>query len=146
MKSKIFSSKFLKASMKGNAWIPALLSIGFLLAFPVAMLLVIGEWNGLEIYTPEQMSLLYENLWRDGLMATGFVVVAIASALNAFSGFFYLYSQRKVDFYHSLPMKRSHMFVQKLWMGILYYLIPYVVMEFLAVCIGAMRGNLKRRS
>lgn len=140
MKSKIFSSKYLKASMKGNAWIPALLSIGFLLAFPVAMLLVIGEWNGFEIYTPEQMALLYENLWRDGLMATGFVVVAIASALNAFNGFFYLYSQRKVDFYHSLPMKRSHMFVQKLWMGILYYLIPYVVMEFLAVCIGAMRG------
>ena len=52
MKSKIFSSKYLKASMKGNAWIPALLSIGFLLAFPVAMLLVIGEWNGFEIYTP----------------------------------------------------------------------------------------------
>ena len=140
MKSKIFSSKFLKVSMKGNAWIPALLSIGFLLAFPVAMLLVIGEWSASELYTMEQMTLLYENLWRDGLMVTGFVVVAIASVLNAFNGFFYLYSQRKVDFYHSLPMKRSHMFVQKLWMGILYYLIPYAVMEFLAICIGAMRG------
>lgn len=36
--------------------------------------------------------------------------------------------------------KRSRMFWQKVYVGILYYLISYVVMEFLAVCIGAMRG------
>ena len=140
MKSKIFSSKFLKTSMKGNAWIPALLSIGFLLAFPVAMLMVMGEWSTSGIYTQEQMAILYENLWVDGLMQNGLVAVVVAAVLNAFNGYFYLYSQRKVDFYHSLPMKRSHMFIQKLWMGILYYLIPYAVMEFLAVCVGAMRG------
>ena len=36
MKSKICSSKYVKTVSKGKGWIPAFLTLGFLLAFPVA--------------------------------------------------------------------------------------------------------------
>jgi ABC-2 type transport system permease protein len=45
-----------------------------------------------------------------------------------------------VDFYHSLPVKRSKAFFSRVYLAILQYLIPYVVMAFLAVCAGAAKG------
>ena len=139
MKSGIYSSKHIKTESKGQWWIPAILTLGFLLAFPVAELLKLGNWKELK-YTADQMVLLYENLWKDGMAFTGAFVAITAALCNAVNGFRYLYSGKKTDFYHSLPIKRSRMFWQKVYVGILYYLIPYMVMEFLAVCIGAMRG------
>ena len=139
MRSGIYSSKHIRTESKGQWWIPAILTLGFLLAFPVAELLKLGNWKELK-YTADQMVLLYENLWKDGMAFTGAFVAIIAAFCNAINGFWYLYSGKKTDFYHSLPVKRSRMFWQKIYVGILYYLIPYVVMEFLAVCIGAVRG------
>ncbi len=139
MKSKIFSSKYVKTTSKGQIWVPGFLLLGFLLAFPVAELLMLGNWFGLN-YKVAQIEYLYENLWRDGFIITGAVVAAGAAFLNGVNGFWYLYSSKKVDFYHSLPIKRSQMFWHKTYVGLLYYLIPYAAMEFLAVCIGAMRG------
>ena len=139
MKSRIYSSEYIKTESKGHWWIPAILTLGFLLAFPVAELLKLGNWKSIK-YTADQMLILYENLWRDGLAFTGAFVAVVAALCNAVNGFRYLYSGKKTDFYHSLPVKRSRMFRQKVYTGICYYLIPYVIMEFIAVCIGAARG------
>lgn len=140
MKSKIYSSDYIKSSSKGQIWIPSFLMLGFFMVFPVMELMMLGNWFGTEGLSTESIRLLYEALWTDGFMAVGFVMAALAAAVNAVSSFWYLYSSRKIDFYHSLPVKRSAMFWHKAFIGILYYLIPYVIMEFLAVCIGALRG------
>lgn len=47
MKSKIYSSRYMKVSSKGMMWIPAFVTIGFLLAFPVAELIMLGNWFGM---------------------------------------------------------------------------------------------------
>lgn len=67
-------------------------------------------------------------------------VAMAAGFMNAVNGFLYLYSRKKTDFYHSLPMKRSELFAEKAVMGLIYYLVPYIVIEFLTVCVGAARG------
>lgn len=139
MKSKICSSKYVKTVSKGKGWIPAFLTLGFLLAFPVVSLLMIGNWRG-SGYTPEQMEFLYENLWKDGFLLTGGFVVVAAAVLNGINGFIYLYFKRQTDFYHSLPVKRSRMFWNRIYTGLVYYLVPYMIMVFLAICIGAARG------
>lgn len=139
MKSKICSSKYVKTVSKGKGWIPAFLTLGFLLAFPVVSLMLIGNWRG-SSYTPEQMELLYENLWKDGFLLTGGFVSVLAAVLNGINGFIYLYSKRQTDFYHSLPVKRSRMFWNRIYTGLVYYAVPYVIMVFLAICIGAARG------
>ena len=139
MKLKIYSGKQVKINVKEQAWIPVLLLIGFFLAFPVAELLMMGNWFGMN-YTYDQIQILYENLWKDGFLMTGFVVTGIAAVLNSISEFWYLYSAKKVDFYHSIPVKRSRMFFSRMCTGLIFFAGPYVLMEFLTVCIGAMRG------
>ena len=78
-------------------------------------------------YTAEQISLLYENLWRNGFMVSGLAVAALAALFNGISQFWYLYSPRKIDFYHSLPVKRSRMFWYKSLQSLLYFLLPYLL-------------------
>lgn len=109
MKSKIYSSRYMKVTSKGLVWIPAFVTIGFLLAFPVAELIMLGNWFGMG-YTTREINALYANLWQDGFMITGLAVAAVAALFNGISQFWYLYSPRKIDFYHSLPVKRSRMF------------------------------------
>lgn len=138
MKSRIFSSK-IKAIHKGQTWIPAFIVLGFLLAFPVTGLIKISSWTNVG-YTGSQKALLYMHLWEDGFILTGTVVAMIAAFLNSMNGFIYLYSGKKTDFYHSLPQNRTDMFLERIVTGLIYYLIPYIVMEFLMVCIGAARG------
>ena len=77
MKSGIYSSKHIKTESKGQWWIPAILTLGFLLAFPVAELLKLGNWKELK-YTADQMVFLYENLWKDGMAFTGAFVAITA--------------------------------------------------------------------
>lgn len=139
MRSKIFSSDYMRASSKGQLWIPVFLSLGFLMAFPVLELLMMGNWFGMN-YEHGQVEMLYENMWRDGFMAVGFLVILLAGLINGINSFWYLYSSKKVDFYHSLPITRKKLFWYKTCMGILYYLVPYVIFMFMALCIGAMRG------
>jgi len=50
MKSKIYSSEYMKSSSKGQRWIPAFAMIAFLLAFPVAELILMGKWNERSYY------------------------------------------------------------------------------------------------
>ena len=139
MKSKIYSSEYMKSSSKGQRWIPAFAMIAFLLAFPVAELILMGKWNE-RSYTQSQLSYLYSSLWSSDFLTMGAAVAAVTAFFAAVSGFWYLYSPRKVDFYHSLPVKRSALFLHRVLLAVLYYLVPYLIMEFAAVCIEAARG------
>ena len=139
MKSKTFLNNSLRSRVKGQLWIPILLAIGFFLAFPVAGIMSLENWDGYR-YTAEQIARCYQNLWKDGFVLSGAIITFAAAFINGVNGFWYLYSSEKVDFYHCLPVKRSRMFWQKVTAGIGYFLIPYVAMEFLAVCVGALRG------
>ncbi len=67
MKSKIYSSRYMKVTSKGLVWIPAFVTIGFLLAFPVAELIMLGNWFGME-YTTREINALYANLWQNGFI------------------------------------------------------------------------------
>ena len=124
MRSRIFSSKYIKTVSKGQAWIPAFLTLGFILAFPVIGLEKLGSWRNLG-YTQDQITLLYYRLWKDGFVLTGMAVAMAAGFMNAVNGFLYLYSRKKTNFYHSLPMKRSELFAEKAVMVVLFELLLY---------------------
>ena len=82
MKSKIYSSRYMKVSSKGMMWIPAFVTIGLLLAVPVAELIMLGNWFGMG-YTTREIYALYANLWLDGFMITGLAVAAVAAIAYA---------------------------------------------------------------
>ena len=139
MKSRIFSSKHLKTISKGQSWIPAFITLGFLLAFPVTGMVKLSSWRDLQ-YSDLQILILYNNLWKDGFVLSGMIISSIAAFINSVNGFIYLYSGKKTDYYHGLPMKRTEMFLERVFSGLVYYLMPYIVAEFLMICIGAARG------
>lgn len=142
MRSKIYSSDILKSQLNRSGFIPILLGVGYLLAFPVAELLMMGNWIHYG-YTKEQVGVLSENLYRDGLLITGMIVTVGAAFLIALWNFFYLYSRDKVDYYHSLPVNREHMFIRKLITGLICFLVPYLLMLMLALGVAGLRGHFQ---
>ena len=48
MRSRIFSSKYLKTISKGQLWMPAFIALGFLLAFPVTGMVKLSSWSDLQ--------------------------------------------------------------------------------------------------
>lgn len=114
MKSKIFSNKNIVTAFKSQSWLPLFIAVGFLFALPVAELVMLGRWEHVN-YTAGQMKILYANLWRDGFVLTGTIVAMASAFVNGASSFLYLYSRRKADFYHSLPVNRKQIFLQDLF-------------------------------
>ena len=110
MRSRIFSSKYLKTISKGQLWMPAFIALGFLLAFPVTGMVKLSSWSDLQ-YSALQNQILYNNLWKDGFVLSGLIIASIAAFINSVNGFIYLYSGKKTDFYHGLPMKRAELFL-----------------------------------
>lgn len=139
MKSKIFSNRYMKTELKSQPWIPIFIAIGFIIAFPVTELIYLGRWES-GGYTLHQMRILYENLWRDRFVATGMLMAAMAALINGINGFWYLYSGKKIDFYHSLPLNRRQIFWQKFLIGIVFYIFSYIATVFLAICLGASKS------
>lgn len=78
----------------------------------------------------------YENGWL-------YMVAVVGALICAYCGFSYLFSEKKVDFYHSLPLKRTKLFAVKYVSGVLVYLVPTVGMlliNLLVLLTGA--GNV----
>ena len=64
MKSRIFSSKHLKTISKGQIWIPAFITLGFLLAFPVTGMVKLSSWRDLQ-YSDLQILIEISPVLRD---------------------------------------------------------------------------------
>ena len=88
MKSRIFSSKYIKTISKGQIWIPAFIALGFLLAFPVTGMVKLSSWSDLQ-YSASQSQILYNNLWKDGFVLSGLIIASIAAFINSVNGFIY---------------------------------------------------------
>lgn len=106
MKSRIFSSKHLKTISKGQSWIPAFITLGFLLAFPVTGMVKLSSWRDLQ-YSDLQIQILYNNLWKDGFVLSGLIIASIAAFINSVNGFIYLYSGKKNRFLSWTSDKKS---------------------------------------
>lgn len=82
----------------------------------------------------EQFSSLMS--FGNGIM---YVVIVIMAFLLAMSGFWYVYSGVKTDFYHSLPIKREKLFLERYVTGILIFIVPYFISLMLGYGAGIMK-------
>ena len=145
MTSKNFSSKgLLLDSMRRNLWALVLSGVGFFLTLLLPTLMT--AQNAIE----ERVRLLREfsqaevaNAWANAMAKVGsmlggrsplpkitFLVMAVACGVALFA---YLHSRQKVDFYHSLPISRTRLFVNNFLTGICCTLSTYVVVLALTV-------------
>lgn len=141
MTSKNLFSKLMKEDIKSRLWALALICLGCFFMFPVVSAFLAGEIDGyatyeagLKYYRKEILSWLS---FKNGLTS---VVMMVTAVICGLSGFSYLNSRSKVDFYHSIPVKREKLYLVNYIDGILIWVIPYGVCLAVGTVIAVMNG------
>ena len=132
MTSRSSFFKLLKEDLRQRLWTIVLAAIVFILPVPIYIAMEIsGSWGFGTGMLDNFARRLAEPMARDSIWL---VLVTVCGALIcAVSGFGYLFSKKKVDFFHSLPVKRETLFAVRYINGVLIYLVPYLAMAA-AVC------------
>lgn len=141
MTSKISFSKLLKQDLKRSGGIIAIISLAFFLLLTVRGIFTLdqmlatmknGGWTLKEVISQFAGLLSYNGI---------IIFLTVSSAvLCGVSRFCYLHSSTKLDFYHSLPIRRESFFWVQFLSGILQYVVPFIVNILIVLFIGALRG------
>lgn len=147
MTSKISFCKIALEDLRRKNWMLALSALGSFLALPVAFLLFNRDYmrrsmSYSDVHT-EQISRLagaYREFFTEEAMVIQGVVLFAMAFIAGICGFGYLYSRKKSDLYHALPIKRGQLFLIQWLNGLLVWLIPMV--SFTLVTLVMMFFNL----
>lgn len=132
MTSRNLLCRLMREDVKRRLWAIAISVIAFLFAIPVytatsleraIKMIKQGQILGDK---QEYLSNVAMNCLSVGNSALVMLTIMLA-ILCGISGFYYLHSKKKVDFYHSLPVKRESLFTSIYTIGIAIYVIPYLV-------------------
>lgn len=142
MKSRILSFSVLLETMKKQIWVPALIILGFFLCLPVAGIMSMG-WLQADGREHAEMIRIYTEFLA-GSNLPFYAMMTVGSAMLAgVSGFSWLHSRVKTDFYHSLPIRREKLFVSQVILDTAYFAVPYLLNLFLAYVVGLGYGVLQ---
>ena len=134
MTSRNLFFKLLKEDFKIRLWTFVISCLSFFFSLVVVTAMIISFYlrqteemlqSGSEVYRNDIIDTFKGFINIDNAILA-FIFVAL-SLLVAFSGFAYLYSKKKADLYHSLPVKRETLFLIKTINSILIVLVPYIV-------------------
>ena len=142
MTSKISFFKLLREDIRHRGWLMILMLVisAFLLPINFQMRLE----NVLHIQFSDMAS-NQMNVWvqQNRQLAAAQVLgpsngmimaaVLVAALLCGVTGFAYLHSREKVDFYHSIAVRRRQLFLVQYLSGIIIAAVPYVVCVLIAV-------------
>lgn len=122
----------MKEDLKRRIWTVALSVLIFFLCFPVVSAINLGHYKS-DISTEQIARLITEFMGPQYVLGT-FITIA-GAIICGLSGFFYLHSRKKADFYHSIPVRRETLFTVSFLNGILIYLVPYIINVLLSVLV-----------
>lgn len=133
MTSKSLFFKLMKEDLKTRVWTLAIsiLIFFFSLIVATAMMISFNLYEGSAYSYKADLALNFISYIdvKNPFFGIIFIVLALVMAM---SGFSYLYSKKKVDMYHSLPVKREVLYFIKIINGILIVLIPFIICEIVA--------------
>lgn len=150
MTSKNFSSKgLLGDSLRRNLWGFVLGGVGFFLSLLLPLLMTMQRALENRALQLKEFPDLVDQDWQSALgtvaelLGSGnFFAKAVLAVMAIVCGvvmFAYLHSRQKVDFYHSLPISRTGLFVNNFLTGIVLSILPYLVVLVLSVaCVYGM--------
>lgn len=153
MTSKNLFFNIMKEDLKRRLWTVALISLFFFFTFPISVAVMVSSYmkdmelmaSGVMKTTAEVVRLqLFDQYagWmsvENGFVATFIVVFAVVCGVTGFS---YLHSKKKTDFFHSIPVKREKLFAASFINGILYTAVPYLISLLLAVTIVGVKTGV----
>lgn len=142
MTSKISYIKLIRADLRHRGWLAALVSIGLFLEMPVFIMLYIDslQMQNREYIVIEELRAAFPGLLNGQSVNHLAAVIAVIAVLCALTGFGYIHSKDKTDFFHSLPVKRGQWFVVNYLSGLIIFLLPYVICSALTIAVGGANG------
>ena len=139
MTSKNLFFNLMKENTKQRLWTVALISLIFFFTFPVQTALLISSYlsqdridtvwereaQGIEVVKQQlQERFLNWTAIDNGTIVFLLIVFAVVCGI---SGFSYLHSRKKTDFYHAIPVRREKLFAVVYLNGVLYTAAPYLI-------------------
>lgn len=124
--------KITMQDIKKRIWCMALFFVVQFFAFPIKALLAVQSYSSpvdseLHPWDMAHIGRIFEQGIFD-IGSTIALILLIAGALVlAMSGFSYLNSKKKVDFIHSMPIKREMLFLSRYITGFFLYMLPLVL-------------------
>ena len=151
MTSRSLFFKYMKENTKQRIWSLALALLLCFFAFPVTTALGISiafRPENLNSSLPADLALAQaqRDFTRDMLrmysMKGGALafMLTIAAVVLAASGFAYLHSKKKTDFYHSLPIRRETLYAVTCLNGFLYMAVAYLGFLTIAAVMIRVKG------
>lgn len=132
MTSRISFFKLCLENMKRRTWLLVLTILTYFISMPLAMMLMIQNEQQYESVGRADYEEIFSSLLGMGfhtILAAGFAI------LCAIAGFAWLFSKKKVDMYHSMPVRREKIFAAVYLNGVLAWLIPYLTGTLIAMLI-----------
>lgn len=141
MTSKISFSNLVRRECKLLNWLFAISALVCALVMPFY------TWLILNVRSTENIKYEYDwNLQEVFGILTGFdqpelgILVLAAGVACALAAFSYLHSTVKIDFYHSLAIRREQLFAVKMVSSVIVFWVPFVICQILCFVIGLFYG------
>lgn len=141
MTSKSLFFKLMREDWKQRLWLLALVCLGFFFLFPVTISSLAREAQRYD--NPVKVRAVFTDYVCNWVgVNNGWIVffILVLSVLCAVTSFSYLNSKSKVDFYHSIPVRRGKLFFANYLNGILLSILPYTVFFAIGLVLGAAGG------
>lgn len=118
--------KLQKEDLKRRIWTLALIIICMLFILPIQCAIRVDRYYDNNFLDHLKIvNYLIKFMGPANFLLTAFTV--ISAIVSGLSGFYYLQSRKKIDLYHSIPVKRETLFSTGFLNGILIYAVPYVI-------------------
>lgn len=136
MTSKSLFIRLQKEDFKRRIWTIALSLLAFFVILPIFCALNLDDYTNYD----ERKWIIESIIEFMGPAHLGVFVVTIACAvICGISGFYFLQSKKRVDFYHSIPVRREVFFAVNYLNGFLIFFLPYILNVL--VCFAILRVN-----
>ncbi len=144
MISKISFTKLIIKDIKRRGWLAALAAAGLFLLMPVYTMIHMDSVRAAFAYSPQDaLESLYGRFpgLISGATASVLHIALFVLALTlAGTGFHYIHSREKLDFYHSFPIKREQWFCTVYVSGLIIFAVPYAICSALVIAAGYANG------
>lgn len=134
MTSRNLFFKLQKEDLKRRIWAIALTALVFFVSLPLCYAIRLGDYAA---DSKPGTAEIYEFAINHSVFLM--LVTAAAAVICGLSGFFYLHSRKKVDLYHSIPVRRELLFAVRYADGLAIYVLPYIVN--LVISLGLLKAN-----
>ncbi len=140
LRNSFFS--LMKQDLRQRLWTIVLAAIVFCLPVPIYIAMRISGAVG---YGTASMETFARRLAAPMIAGSPWMVLVtiVGATICVLTGFGYLFSKKKVDFFHALPVKRETQFAIRYINGVLIYLVPYLAMIIVSILIMTFMGVMR---